>query len=123
LKSDKLGCEIPIFQKVINIRQCCYICVSSVLFKQSHSQTWLAVSSAGFGLRINYSITCLEVIAVQKISGGVIIQHPFTRGGPHTLWDPPLVKGCCMIVVHLVYNYHYSNFSPSLTNLFILFIF
>jgi hypothetical protein len=25
---------------------------------------------------------------------------------PHTLWRPPLVKGCCAFVVHLVYNYH-----------------
>jgi len=37
-----------------------------------------------------------------------ILQHPFTKGGSHILWGPPLVNGCCMIVVHLVYNNHYS---------------
>jgi hypothetical protein len=54
---------------------------------------------------VNHNVMCIynEYVVV------TIIQHPFTRGGPHTLWDPPLVKGCCMIVVHLVYNNHYSH--------------
>jgi hypothetical protein len=49
-----------------------------------------------------------EVVYFRRGVCTTIIQHPFTRGGPHTLWGSSIVKGYCMIVVHLVYNYHYS---------------
>jgi hypothetical protein len=36
------------------------------------------------------------------------VQQPFIWGGSHNVWGPPHVKGCCIFVVGVMYNYHYS---------------